>query len=326
MSSRTLSLSLLAVLALGCTRGAEAPARAPQPVDHDDASNQKPSPHGHRRPVPEDVVIRAELPFHGVRVEDDTPLEAEQLLDELARADVVCVGEEHDNPHSHWAELRILQGLIERRSMTGRQLGVGLEMVETTKQEVLDRFVRGEIEADELESELDWKASWGWAYAYYRPQLELARDRGVQLVALNVPRELPRAVSRKGVDSLDPQQHKRLPELDLADHAHREWFKKQMHGHPSPHASADNMYAAQVVWDEGMATAAAKWLGDEIPGKQLVIFAGGGHCWSRAIPKRLSRRTHARIATVRPITLPAAEHPLPKLEETFDYLFVMSPE
>lgn len=271
-------------------------------------------------------MIRAELPFHGVRDEDQEPLEAEKLLDELARADVVCIGEEHDNPHSHWAELRILEGLVERRAMTGRQLGLGLEMVETSKQEVLDRFSEGDIDAQELEKELDWEASWGWAFAYYRPTLELARERGVAIVALNVPRELPRAVSRKGVDGLDPEQAKKLPELDLGDAAHRDWFKRQMHGHPSPHASADNMYAAQVVWDEGMAQAAARWLGDAIPGKQLVILAGGGHCHALAIPKRLARRTHARVASVRPIALPAAEHPLPKLEESFDYLFVMTPE
>jgi uncharacterized iron-regulated protein len=313
--------------AFGCTPAVSQPPRsAPPPaVDHADTDEDAPA-HGHRGPIPPDIVERSAMPFHGLRTADNTPLSDEELLDDLSRADAICVGEDHDNPHSHWAQLRVLSGLIERRGMSGREIGIGLEMVSVEQQDVLDDFQTGKIDSAELAKQLDWEETWGWAFDFYRPMLEVARDEGLTILGLNVPRQLPRLVAKYGPDDVEDHWDGKLPELDLTDAEHKRWFKSVMRAHPSPHASPDRMYAAQVVWDEGMAEAAAAWLRDRIPGRQLLILAGAGHCWSRAIPKRLERRTSARVATVRPVVLPAADHPLPEVEEGYDYLFLMAPE
>jgi len=296
---------------------ANSPPDSSAPADH--------AAHAERPHVSPDAVERAAMPFHGVRTSDSTPLPPEALLDQLSEADIICIGEDHDNPHDHYAQLRILRGLIERRKMNGRELGVGLEMVASPEQETLDSWQAGELSTDELATELDWDASWGWDFNFYRPQLELARASGVPVIALNVPRKLARAAARGQLDSLSEDDAKLVPELDLTDAKHRAWFKSQMHHHPSPHAAPDDLYAAQVLWDEGMAASADRFLSERVPGRQLAILAGAGHCWRRAIPARLERRTTATAVSVRPVLLPSADHPLPDTPG-YDFLFVMHPD
>jgi len=313
--------------AFGCTPAANPPpAKSAAAVDHAAAEGEDGAAHGHHGPLPPDIVERSAMPFHGLRTADSTPLSDEELLDDLSRADAICVGEDHDNPHSHWAQLRVLSGLVERRAMTGREIGIGLEMVSAEQQDVLDDFKAGKIDSAELEQQLDWAETWGWDFDFYRPMLEVARDNGLEILGLNVPRRLPRVVAKYGPDGLADHWDGKVPELDLTDAEHKRWFKSVMRAHPSPHASPDRMYAAQVVWDEGMAEQAAQWLRERIPGRQLLILAGAGHCWRRAIPNRLERRTAARVVTVRPVVLPTSDHPLPEVEEGYDYLFLMAPE
>ncbi len=263
------------------------------------------NPHGSRPPVPPDVVERAAAPFVGVRADGGELLSPEGLLDELARADLVCVGEDHADPLSHYAELVVLAGLVERSGMSGREVGLGLEMVARPEQSALDGYAKLELDEHEFLEESHWSERWGWDFAYYRPQLELARHRGLQLVALNAPRRLTRAVARKGVGSLERELERELPELDLGDREHRAWFDETMRGHP--HGNPHHLYAAQVVWDETMAESAARWLGVKLPGRQLVVMAGAGHCRRDAIPGRVLRRLPARVVSVRAVTQGDAE-------------------
>jgi uncharacterized iron-regulated protein len=61
------------------------------------------------------------------------------------------------------------------------------------------------------------------------------------------------------------------------------------------------MYAAQVIWDETMATRAAGWLSASAARKRrMVVVAGNGHCHASAIARRVLRRigSSARAMTV----------------------------
>lgn len=277
-----------------------------------------PSGHPKRASVPDDVVERAAAPFVGLRVDGRELTSPEGLLDEVSRADVICAGEEHSDALSHYAELVLLTALIERSPMNGREVGLGLEMVARPEQGTLDAYSHYELDEAELLKESRWTERWGWDFAYYRPMLELARHRGVPLVALNAPRELTRAVARKGLHGLTHEQEKRLPELDLGDTEHRAWFEKTMKHHP--HGKPEHMYAAQVVWDETMAESAARWLSGKLPGRQLLILAGAGHCRADAIPKRLTRRAQAKVVSVR--ALRQGEEQQQEALEAYDFALV----
>jgi uncharacterized iron-regulated protein len=70
-------------------------------------------------------------------------------------------------------------------------------------------------------------------------------------------------------------------------------------GHPAM-PSADNIYAAQVVWDESMADGAAKWAQANAQG-EIVVLAGNGHCHDTAIVNRVKRRGVSEVVSVRPV-------------------------
>src|SRR6187402_850653 len=60
----------------------------------------------------------------------------ELMLADLAKADVVLVGEQHDDPNTHRLETAVLEGLARR----GRSVIVSLEMFERDAQEPLEHF------------------------------------------------------------------------------------------------------------------------------------------------------------------------------------------
>ena len=70
------------------------------------------------------------------------PLRYEQLLKDLATADVIYLGEFHTVQRHHEIQTQVLADLAQR----GVSLALGLEQMETSQQPQLDRYNRGEID------------------------------------------------------------------------------------------------------------------------------------------------------------------------------------
>jgi len=298
---RVLWLPALSLLTVAC--GAP-PPRAPIGSTLASSAPERPAPSKPAPPaVPDDVVARAARPFHAQRNSDEHDLALSQLLDELSHFDVVCLGEAHDAPRDHFAELSIAEGLERRARMSGRALGVGFEMFQAPYGEALHLYGTGRLNDTALRKRTHYDERWGFAFAYYRPVLALGRAHGLPLKALNAPRELTRAIAEKGLSKLSPRLRHQLPsELDLDDAEHRAQFDKLMAGHPHGESSGfdtENFYAAQVVWDETMADNAARWVAAHAPSRQLLVLAGSAHCQHSAIPARIERREPLRVASVR---------------------------
>lgn len=287
-------------------------------------------------------VADAALPYAIVDGRSGRAVTEAELWTALGSARAVCVGEEHPNPHHHWAQLTIVGGVADR--LAGKKLALGMEMVQSPFQGVLDDWSAQKIDEAALLSRTGWADRWGYDFALYRPILERARKGGMALLALNAPRELVKAVAKKGVDGLSPEERAKLPPLVLDDAQHRAWFDALMasmgeaHGHPSSEEkpdekpegpppegmpSPDNIYAAQVVWDESMAENARTWLGNG--GDTVVIIAGNGHCHDSAIVRRLIRRGGSPAVSIRPIIDDGEGNVAEALADgQNDYLFVMS--
>ncbi len=273
------------------------------------------------------AVAAAGLPYRVLLGKGGRELSDDELLAQLGRAQAICIGETHPNPHDHWAQLTLLQRITAtRRGPTA----LGMEMFQRPFQGVLDDYGSGRIDEDALLVRSDWASRWGFDFALYRPMVELARDRGLTLLALNAPRELTKKVARRGVGGLSDGERAQLPEMVLDDAEHRAWWDDIMggieHGH-GPHGSersGDSIYAAQVLWDETMAETAARWLTDQ-PGGLVVILAGNGHCHDLAIVRRLQRRGIERAVSVLPIVDDGQGNVAAELAAPLhDYLFVMS--
>ena len=185
----------------------------------------------------------------------------EVMLARLSKADVVFVGEQHDDPNTHRLEAAILDGL-HRRKVTPV---LSLEMFERDAQPSLINYLAGQIGEEEM---LKTTRPWPRYATDYRRMVEMARERKWTVVAANVPRRLAADVSKNGKEAID-----QLSQADRAMVARElqcppdDYFKRftaSMSGHPAgtqtpeqQAAMVERFYWAQCVKDETMAEAIA---------------------------------------------------------------------
>jgi uncharacterized iron-regulated protein len=216
--------------------------------------------------------------------------------------DFVVIGEGHTNPCDHDLQERIL------RSLASLSPVLGLEMVDVTRQEVLDRFNRGEIGVKELETALDWRGTWGHSFALYRPLFEIAAERSIPVHALNLPSSVVRTVGREGLQGLDAEERRKwVPDPIVppapeqlrglrAQHA----MHRSMLGEREGKESLERFLLAQSLWDTFMAERAVAL--SRSTGSPVVVVAGSGHVehgWG--IPRRIRAiMPEANILTILP--------------------------
>jgi uncharacterized iron-regulated protein len=227
------------------------------------------------------------------------------VLRELSQADVVYLGETHDSPDDHAAQLQIIQELYQQNS----QMAIALEMFQRPYQAVLDQYLAGEISAAELRQQSEYDQRWGFPWAYYEPILEFAQVHGLPVIALNTPTEITRRVADKGLNGLLESDRQWIPPVseihtDNADYRQmlQDIYTGIHHGHGSG-GNFDHFFLAQVLWDETMAEGVANFLTAN-PDRQVVVLAGRGHIiYGYGIPDRVARRLAGREFSQRSLLL-----------------------
>eukprot|EP00930_Biecheleria_cincta_P048686 TRINITY_DN33969_c0_g1_i1.p1 TRINITY_DN33969_c0_g1~~TRINITY_DN33969_c0_g1_i1.p1 ORF type:complete len:393 (+),score=48.58 TRINITY_DN33969_c0_g1_i1:36-1214(+) len=215
---------------------------------------------------------------------------------------VVCVGEEHDHPLHHAAELQLLESL---RAATPRSkpLALGLEMFVQCDEHrrALDDFALGKISLDVLQQRTNWSETWGYPILYYAELLNYARDHDIQLVPLNCPLRLSTFAKILGVQGFIGQPS--MPYIDLSNREHRSFFMEEFFGNSVNKLPADlvqRQYEAQTMREEFMAAGAAAHL--KTVGGRLMMISGRSHVSRRhGIPDRIIRRLDKSFSP--PITL-----------------------
>ena len=125
----------------------------------------------------------ASLPYRIVDAQTGREITRASFVQLLQTSQAVCVGEDHDDSHHHWAQLEILTQLGEADS---QNRALGMEMFQRPFQGVLDDFREGGIGEKDLLSRSDWSRRWGHDWRYYGPTINLAVKRGLSLLALNI--------------------------------------------------------------------------------------------------------------------------------------------
>ena len=107
------------------------------------------------------------------------------LVERLARARLVLLGEKHDNPQHHRIQARVLAGLVAR----GRRPAVAWEMIPSTRQAALDAYLAGAApDAAGLARAVQWRQS-GWpAWALYAPIARAALKAKLPMIAAGIRR------------------------------------------------------------------------------------------------------------------------------------------
>ena len=212
--------------------------------------------------------LRAQvLPNYALFDAKGKPLSHKRLLKLVDGADIVLFGELHNNPIAHWLQLELA-----RHMATRGPLVLGAEMLEADDQATLDRYLRGGIDSKALDT---LARLWKNHATDYAPLVDLAKEKGIPVIATNVPRRYARAVSTGGfaaLDTLSAGQRTWVAPLPIAYEAALPGYVKML-GMMGDHASP-TMAQAQALKDATMAHFIAQ---HATKGKHFLHINGSFH-------------------------------------------------
>jgi aminopeptidase N len=257
-----------------------------------------------------DAMDQARLPGTILDVRGARVVSIDEMMDGIGETRLVFAGEQHDNPAHHEVQRKVLEEMWKRNA----RVCVGMEMFQKPYQKFLDDYIAKKISEVEMLKGTEYFTRWGFDYEFYRPVIEFAREKGLKVVALNVPGEINRKVARGGLASLTPQERASLPEvIDTTDAAHMEYVRSVYDGQGPMKGMLkfENFYEAQCVWEDGMADSAAAYLkgcGDD--GMRMLVCIGRGHTeYGFGVPKRAAKRLGAEYCSIIPEELDDKEKP-----------------
>lgn len=224
----------------------------------------------------------------------------EHMAAQLSRAKVVFVGEQHDDPATHAAEVELLHAI----GRSGRPVVLSLEMFERDVQGALNDYLAGRVTEEQF---LARSRPWPRYATDYRGLVELAKKRGWRVIAANVPRPMASAVGRAGLAVLDtlsvPGRAHAAAELSCPNDDYRARFLAETRSHSAgsgpapqpgdtlPTALAERFYLAQCVKDETMAESIVAALRAAPRNAIAVHYNGSFHSdYGQGAAARVARR------------------------------------
>ena len=216
----------------------------------------------------------------------------QSVLQQLATADVVYLGETHDRADDHRVQLEIIQAL----HRLNPNLAIAMEMFQRPYQSALNRYLAGTITESQLKELTEYETRWGFPWEYYAPILRFAKENRLPVIALNAPTEITRKVSRSGLESLTLADRRFIPpmsEIRAEPDAYRDRMRliyQEIHHGKGNSSQFDRFFLAQILWDETMADRISQFLRAN-PKTNVVVLAGQGHIvYGDGIPNRVARR------------------------------------
>jgi uncharacterized iron-regulated protein len=173
------------------------------------------------------------------------------IIESAAKADVVFIGELHNNPISHWLELQITKDVYAEKD---GNVVLGAEMFESDNQMILDEYLEGYIKTKSFESEA---RLWDNYSTDYKPLVEFAKENKLDFIATNIPRRYASLVNKsgfEGLDSLSDAARKLIAPLPVKYDPEVNCYKSmiEMMGGMGGHVTA-NIPKAQAIKDATMA-------------------------------------------------------------------------
>lgn len=196
-----------------------------------------------------------------------------EVLDRTAKAQVVFVGETHDDATAHLIEHALVDAFLAAHPHGA----VSMEFLERDDQKATDEYLAGTISLDEFVDKThsrDWAGKDSWI-PWYQPMIDSARRSHGRVVAANAPRKYVSRARTEGYEVLKalPADEQALFEIDAAITRDDDWTRlkklmSQMHrdraassgeGPTEPtDESIDQVHRSQRMWDRTMGTSAAR--------------------------------------------------------------------
>ena len=186
----------------------------------------------------------------------------DRIFESVDSADVILFGELHNNSIAHWAQIKLLKYL----NTSGRELALGMEMLETDNQLIIDEYATGYFDADKFERAA---RLWSNYSTDYKPMVDYAIENNLSVVATNIPRRYANMVSREGFEVLKQLSEKAksyiapLPVPYDASLPGYQKMLKMMQGGPMGKRNNDNFPKAQAIKDATMAHFILQYMPDK---------------------------------------------------------------
>ncbi|MFC6224859.1 ChaN family lipoprotein [Hymenobacter artigasi] len=149
---------------------------------------------------------RGDRPAYRLFTAAGQPVDYDQMLAELAQADVVLFGEQHNDALAHWLELQVAKDLLKLKKPG--DLVLGMEMFERDVQPLVAHYAAGTLADTAFERQTRPWPNYG---TDYRPLLQFARENHLAVIGTNAPRPFAKVVAQRSLTALD-----KLPAADRA--------------------------------------------------------------------------------------------------------------
>ncbi|HWB19986.1 MAG TPA: ChaN family lipoprotein [Phycisphaerales bacterium] len=188
------------------------------------------------------------------------PLSWQDVLDRASHAQVIVIGELHDDTHAHDLQLAILQDILKQNP----RAALSLEFLERNQQIDVDDYLDDIIDVEalldrlgirSLEARASWKAS-------YIRLIDAAKSAHAPVTAANAPRRYVRLARTDGYDRLKQLPADRRAMFDFpitpVDSPYKDRFfdlmSQSAEGDSNGHASnVAASFRSQRMWDATMA-------------------------------------------------------------------------
>lgn len=121
----------------------------------------------------------------------------EKMNEDLKKIDIVLFGELHNNPIAHFLQVKLAKSIVEKKT---KKLIIGAEMFERDQAEVVQNYLKGNLDEKEFEKQM---RLWPNYKTDYKPLLNYAKTNNIKYVATNIPRRYASLVYKKGTPALD---------------------------------------------------------------------------------------------------------------------------
>lgn len=226
----------------------------------------------------------------------------EQVIEAVKDTDVIFLGENHDDSVAHTLQFEIFKSVFEKYNKE-KKVTLSLEMFERDVQTILNEYLNNLISEQHF---LSSSRPWGNYKTDYRPLVELAKEKNLEVIAANAPRRYVNMVSRLGRESLV----KLTPDAKL-------WIAPLPYGEPSDKYAAkfnalmgkmsdsetpqkhSPILNSQALWDATMAYSISENLKKN--NNALIVHLNGGfHTENRlgTVEHLLKYKPNAKVLVV----------------------------
>lgn len=216
------------------------------------------------------------------RVSDGSVIGFSDLIREIRSANLIFVGEFHNDEYHHRLQLDVIKALDDADVPTA----VGFEMFTAKSQRDLDQWVGGELSPKDFIRIYyeNWKLPW----PLYKNIFTYLRDKRIPAVGLNIPQKIAQKVASSGFASMSEEELKQLPPSISCrvDEEYMRFIERAYMAHPKKDGHFVFFCEAQLLWDKAMAWHLLNYLKVN-PDRTVVVLAGTGHAWKRGIPEQI---------------------------------------